>query len=265
MTTDQDRAPAPDVAADNCRGAPDAAQQTPVEEFRSTPNAERYILEADALRRRQLETAMVHGSDRTWRERRRIWPAATCGIVAVVIIVMVVAAVGAFHRQQEIAKAKERQQAAERAAAAAAGFPVHAYHGHGLVTNVPSDWKQREARRGVLFTDPKGERWLRIDVVDDGRAARKILQSADQKLALGCCALRYYKWLAVRSAKLGGHGGAEMEYTGVDNHGERRHLVLRVVSVRGLSYQVTMSVPDKRETESQPILDEVARSFNIDR
>ena len=233
------------------------------EQFRATPNAEKYILEADALRRRQLGSALIHGSDRTWRERRRIWPAATGGVVAVVIIVMVVAAVGAFHRQQQITAEKERQQQAEREAAEIAGFPVQAYRGHGVTINVPSEWKRRETGGGARFTDPKKDRWITLSVADDPRGAREILQDADKRFSAGCCGLRYYQWLGLRSAKLGKHKGAELEYTGVDATGERRRLILRVVSVAGRAYRVNLSVPDQQLNASQPILNEAARSFTI--
>ncbi|HET8684453.1 MAG TPA: hypothetical protein VFM54_21655, partial [Micromonosporaceae bacterium] len=52
---------------------PDGERPAPAP-FVTTPNAERYLLEADSLRRRQLRSALLHGSTRVWRERRRIWP-----------------------------------------------------------------------------------------------------------------------------------------------------------------------------------------------
>jgi hypothetical protein len=64
------------------------------------PDSERYALEADVLRRRQLRAALLHGSARTWRDRRRIWPAAIAGAVAVAVIVAAIAVAGAFARQQ---------------------------------------------------------------------------------------------------------------------------------------------------------------------
>src|SRR5699024_12039465 len=39
--------------------------------MQNTPNAERYVLEADAMRRRQLRSALLHGRRRTWREVSR--------------------------------------------------------------------------------------------------------------------------------------------------------------------------------------------------
>lgn len=55
----------------------------------TTPNAEKYLLEADALRRRQLVSALLHGSSRTWREHRRIWPSVVAGVVVVAVVVAV--------------------------------------------------------------------------------------------------------------------------------------------------------------------------------
>lgn len=76
----------------------------------TTPNAEKYVLAADALRRRQLETALLHGSAQTWRDRRRLWPAMIGGVIAVALVVTIVAIVGAFHQQQEITKRQEEQR-----------------------------------------------------------------------------------------------------------------------------------------------------------
>lgn len=54
--------------------------------LQSTPNAERYVLEADAMRRRQLRSALLHGSARNWRENRRAWPAIVAGLIVVAVI-----------------------------------------------------------------------------------------------------------------------------------------------------------------------------------
>lgn len=54
--------------------------------LRSTPNAERYVLEADAMRRRQLRSALLHGSARNWRENRRAWPGIVAGLIVVAVI-----------------------------------------------------------------------------------------------------------------------------------------------------------------------------------
>jgi len=74
-------------------------QRPPVPRF-AVPNAERYVLEADALRRRQLRSALLHGSRRTWREHRRIWPAVVVGILAVALIALAMAMTNAFREDQ---------------------------------------------------------------------------------------------------------------------------------------------------------------------
>lgn len=66
-----------------------------------TPNAERYVLEADAMRRRQLRSALLHGSTRTWREHRRVWPAVVAGIIVAAVIVAAMGVTGAFRQEQE--------------------------------------------------------------------------------------------------------------------------------------------------------------------
>lgn len=75
----------------------------------TTPNAERYLLEADALRRRQLRSALLHGSSRTWREHRRIWPGVVAGVVVVSVILAAFAVVQAFQANEQEQQQQERQ------------------------------------------------------------------------------------------------------------------------------------------------------------
>lgn len=83
--------------------------------FRNTPNAEKYVLEADAMRRRQMRSALLHGSRRTWRDYGKIWPAVVIGIIVVAVIIAALAVTRAFDqtkRNQEKEKARqERDQA----------------------------------------------------------------------------------------------------------------------------------------------------------
>lgn len=65
----------------------------------NTPNAEKYVLEADAMRRRQLRSALLHGSSRTWREHRRVWPAVLLGVVVVAIVLAAMAVIDAYRDQ----------------------------------------------------------------------------------------------------------------------------------------------------------------------
>lgn len=95
--------PVPPPAAD--RDPPAASAP-----FVRTPNAERYLLEADNLRRRQLRSALLHGSSRTWRDRRRIWPAVVAGLIVVAIIMAAIAIYGTFQEQQRQQREQEQQQ-----------------------------------------------------------------------------------------------------------------------------------------------------------
>jgi hypothetical protein len=98
---------------------PQQPQQQPTvpPAFVSTPNAERHLLEADALRRRQLGSAFLHGSGRTWRDRRAVWPFAAMGIVIVAVAIAGIAVTGAF-KQQQCDTAKQAQMQASPSATA---------------------------------------------------------------------------------------------------------------------------------------------------
>ncbi|WP_236700551.1 hypothetical protein [Allosalinactinospora lopnorensis] len=72
------------------------------EAFRFTPNAEQYLLQADALRRRQLRAALLYGSSRYWRRRQRVWPAVIGGVILIAIICGGIAVASAFEKQQQI-------------------------------------------------------------------------------------------------------------------------------------------------------------------
>ncbi|MFC6149456.1 MULTISPECIES: ABC transporter permease [Mumia] len=76
-----------------------------------TPNAEKYVLEADALRRRQLRSALLHGTRRTWREHRSTWPAVIAGVIVVAVIVAGLAVTHAYQRQRDIQDRQERERA----------------------------------------------------------------------------------------------------------------------------------------------------------
>lgn len=78
--------------------------------MQNTPNAERYVLEADAMRRRQLRSALLHGSRRTWREHRRIWPAVVVGLIAVAVIIAALAVTQAFRKTEENEKKEQQKQ-----------------------------------------------------------------------------------------------------------------------------------------------------------
>lgn len=95
-------------------GGPRSAMQ-------NTPNAERYVLEADAMRRRQLRSALLHGSRRTWRDHPRTWPAVVVGIIVVAVVIAGLAVTEAFKKTSENEKKQEQQQ--QRPATTAPAVP----------------------------------------------------------------------------------------------------------------------------------------------
>jgi hypothetical protein len=82
--------------------------------FVAAGNAERYLMEADALRRRQLCAAFLHGTARGWRYRRRLWIAVLAGVVVVAVIVAAIGVAHAFARQSEINKDERRRNSLDR-------------------------------------------------------------------------------------------------------------------------------------------------------
>jgi hypothetical protein len=105
---------------------PQAAQPKPAEAgtdlapmvMRRTGQSERYVLQAAALRRRQLRAAVLYGSARSWRQRQPLWPAALIGVIAVALIVAGIAVKGAFEKQQQ----REAEEEAERNASVSAPY-----------------------------------------------------------------------------------------------------------------------------------------------
>ncbi|MEY9214358.1 hypothetical protein NI17_020205 [Thermobifida halotolerans] len=79
------------------------------EAFHATPNAERYVLQADALRRQQLRAALLYGSSRYWRRRQRVWPAVIAGAILVAVVSGGIVVAGAFEKQQAINEERFQQ------------------------------------------------------------------------------------------------------------------------------------------------------------
>lgn len=84
---------------------------------------ERVVLDAAALRRRQLCVAFLHGSARSWRVRRRIWPAAVAGLLLMAIAIAAMAVAAAFAAQQQLDR--ERQSLSIAGAATAPAPSAH--------------------------------------------------------------------------------------------------------------------------------------------
>jgi len=99
--------PGPEPVQDT-GGIPGRPRRPPASPLVGTPDAERYVLEADVMRRRQLRSALLHGSSRTWREHRRTWPAVVVGVLLIAVALAAMAVVNAYQRQQQINKEREQ-------------------------------------------------------------------------------------------------------------------------------------------------------------
>jgi hypothetical protein len=66
------------------------------------PQAQRHLLALHSLRQRQLRTAFLHGRRRTWRDRRRIWPAVLVGALIVGLLLAGGSLLAAFQHQQQV-------------------------------------------------------------------------------------------------------------------------------------------------------------------
>ncbi|UYM04943.1 hypothetical protein [Solicola gregarius] len=89
-----------------------------------TPNAEKYVLEADAMRRRQLRSALLHGSRRTWREHPRVWPAIVIGVIAVAVVLAAIAVVSAYQKEMDKKEEEEEESGALALTQYVAGDPT---------------------------------------------------------------------------------------------------------------------------------------------
>ncbi len=84
------------------------------------PQADRHLLALHALRQRQIRTSFLHGRHRTWRDRRRIWPAVMIALALVALLVAGTSVVAAFQRQQQV-EAEQKALSSFQAAALGPG------------------------------------------------------------------------------------------------------------------------------------------------
>ncbi|GAA4917344.1 hypothetical protein LX16_3916 [Stackebrandtia albiflava] len=91
--------------------------------MRRTADTERHILQAAALRRRQLRSALLYGASRSWRQRLSLWPAALIGLVVVALIVAAIAVTSAFQQEQERKEREEREREMQQSSLFDPGAP----------------------------------------------------------------------------------------------------------------------------------------------
>lgn len=65
-------------------------------------HADRHLLALHALHHRQLLSAFLHGGHRSWRDRRRVWPAVATGLVIIALLLAAFSVLAAFTQQQRL-------------------------------------------------------------------------------------------------------------------------------------------------------------------
>lgn len=91
------------MSTDTTSSPPQSESESQLPEaFHYTPDEEKYVLQADALRHRQLRSALLYGSSRYWRRRQRVWPGVIGGLIITGLVCGIIALMGAFERQQEV-------------------------------------------------------------------------------------------------------------------------------------------------------------------
>ncbi len=139
---------------------------------------------------------------------------------------------------------------------------THVADFRGIWVDVPKGWTRTTNGSYIDFRDPDAERKIRINVEKSAGTARRFLQTAESGLKNPSRCPAPYRQIALRDAVLGGHDGAELEYScgSGDNH---RHGVWRAVVVDGNAYHFYLTVPDSQFEASRPILDELVASFRV--
>ncbi|WP_240942221.1 serine/threonine-protein kinase [Planosporangium thailandense] len=162
-----------------------------------------------------------------------------------------------------------QQPAAKQSAAADKPLiPVQEYRDpKGVVVNVPQGWRQTPPKTGTYmdFVDPANpDRWVRVNVETTSQpTGRAVLEAAARRFQSpggGCPGFQQVK---LADTTLAGFDGAAFEYTCSPPGKAQRHGRWSAIVVKGLAYQVTLSVPAADFADSKKIDDELARSFRL--
>lgn len=73
-------------------------------------SADAAAVEGEALRRRQLRAALCHGTDRSWRDKNRAWPAFVVGVLVALVICAGLGVQGAFQKQQRLDREEKQKR-----------------------------------------------------------------------------------------------------------------------------------------------------------
>ncbi|GAA1806132.1 protein kinase [Planosporangium flavigriseum] len=147
-------------------------------------------------------------------------------------------------------------------------IPVQEYRDpKGVVVNVPQGWRQSPPKTGgyMDFVDPANtERWVRINVEKTSQpTGRAVLEAAARRFQAPSGGCPGYQQVQFGDTKLAGVDGAAFEYTCAPPGKPLRHGRWTAIVVNGLTYQVTLSVPEADFGTSKSINDEMTRSFRL--
>jgi hypothetical protein len=148
----------------------------------------------------------------------------------------------------------------------ASGADTQAYKGNKAISvNVPARWKRTASGNYVDYIDPDDAlRKVRV-LAEPGKAtpARFVTEVAPNGLKKSKNCPKPFKTLATdEDVQVGGHPGAELEYTCGDGD-EMRHGIWRMTQVDGTMYSFFLTTPAAEFDDSKKYFAAMAESFQL--
>jgi eukaryotic-like serine/threonine-protein kinase len=142
-----------------------------------------------------------------------------------------------------------------------ASFDTQDYKGKGFTVKVPKGWTRSSAGSWVDYTDPKdGGRKVRILVEKGTATPRRWAEIAENTLKNSNACTDPYHRIAVTDVQVGGHAGAQLEYTcGAGD--TMRHGVWRETTVDGRMYSFYLTSNESKFAASKVIFDEMTKTY----
>jgi hypothetical protein len=194
----------------------------------------------------------------------RGWPkaaqlGAAGGIVAVVLAVIIASIVGGRTTGNTAAPK------VHSTLPSGPSFAVQSFdNGHGIVVNVPRDWKESKPKSGsyVDFLDQgNSSRKIRVNVEPSGNDPAQFLGVAEHGLERGSICKGYQR-IGLAAITLDGHAAAQLEYTCGSGDAER-HGIWAAATVGGKAYEFFLTVPAADFASSKTIYDEMVTSVKL--
>ena len=197
------------------------------------------------------------------------WPrAAQLGLAGGLAAVLVVVGIVALSGGGDNPGGDPVQAGAPSSAPAAAPFDTQVHAERGISVNVPKGWKRSGGGKSVYFdyVDPDDSgRKVRVLVEEASTKATPtgFLQTAERGLKgnTKSCPKPYAR-VDLSEGELDGRKSGELEYTCGDGD-TQRHGIWAAVVDDGRAYSFFLSSTESAFTESEPIFDEMVRSFQL--